>query len=68
MIVRIFSEIKTISYFSVTEGRRGLGCIPEGSIEAGGELDSVAEYRDLATVAVLREDGFDGENSAVHHV
>ena len=38
-----FSEIKQFSYFSVTEGWRGLGGVPEGSVEAGGELDRVAE-------------------------
>ena len=48
--------------FTVTKGRGGLGRLPERSVEAGGELDGVAEDGNPISVAIVGEDLFEEGN------
>ena len=48
--------------FTVTKGRGGLGRLPERSVEAGGELDGVAEDGNPVSVAIVGEDLFEEGN------
>ena len=44
--------------FTVAKGRCGLCCLPERSVEAGGELDGVAEDGNSVAVAIVGKDLF----------
>ena len=44
--------------FTIAKGRCGLCCLPERPVEAGGELDGVAEDGNSVAVAIVGEDLF----------
>ena len=48
--------------FAVPKGRGGLRCLPERPVEAGGELDGVAEHGDPVAVAIVSEHLFEEES------